>query len=115
MTNNPESEQGYEAMFSALPPSDDFVNEVVLFRAPGKDVTTDPDVRCEVERLASALEATGPDVRGSRSYYDAQDPSLVSPDRDATVLTIGMGPDAEDGIEDVIDVVEQADRRPATR
>ena len=59
MTNDPESEQGYDAMFSRLPPSDDYVNEVVLFRAPGKDVTTDPEVRGEVERLAAALEATG--------------------------------------------------------
>ena len=26
------------------------------------------------------------------------------------MITIGMGPDAEDGIKDVIDVVEQADK-----
>ena len=59
VTNDPESEQGYEAMFTRLPRSDDFVNEVVLFRAPGKDVTSSPEVRGEVERLAAALEATG--------------------------------------------------------
>ena len=46
------------------------------------------------------------------TYYGSGDESLVSPDKDATVLTIGMGPDAEDGIEDVIDVVQQADRGP---
>jgi uncharacterized membrane protein YdfJ with MMPL/SSD domain len=111
VTNDPESEQGYEAMFTRLPRSDDFVNEIVLFRAPGEDVTSSAEVRGEVERLAAALEATGATYRVT-SYYGSDDESLVSPDKDATVLTIGMGPDAEDGIEDVIDVVRQADRSP---
>ena len=111
VTNDPESQQGYDAMFSRLPRSDDFVNEVVLFRAPGKDVTTDPEVRGEVERLAAALEATGR-TASVVTYYSSNDKGLVSPDRDSTAITIGMGPDAEDGIKDVIEVVEQADRRP---
>ena len=83
----------------------------MLFRAPGKDVTTDPEVRGEVERLAAALEATGRTHRVT-TFYGSSDEALVSPDKDATVLTIGMGFDAEDGIKDVIDVVEQADRGP---
>jgi uncharacterized membrane protein YdfJ with MMPL/SSD domain len=111
VTNDPESEQGYAAIFRHLPPSDDFVNEVVLARAPGRDVTTDRDSQLEIERLASALQATGRTAR-VRSYFDDEDPSLISPDRDAVVITIGMGPDAEDGIKDVIDVVRQADRGP---
>src|ERR671910_549415 len=111
VTNDPESEQGYAALFRHLPPSDDFVNEVVLARAPGKDVTTDRPSRLENERLAAALQATGRTLR-VRSYYDDEDPSLLSPDRDAAVITIGMGPDAEEGIKDVIDVVRQADQGP---
>ena len=111
VTNEPESERGYDAMFRHLPPSDDFVNEVVLARAPGKDVTTDRGAQLEIERLASALVATGRTAR-VRSYFDDQDPSLLSADRDAAVITIGMGPDAEDGISDVIDVVRQADSGP---
>ena len=111
VTNDPESQQGYDAMFSRLPRSDDFVNEVVLFQAPGKDVTTDPEVRGEVERLAAALEATGRTV-SVVTYYSSNEKGLVSPDRDSTAITIGMGRDAEDGIKDVIEVVEQADRRP---
>ena len=111
VTNDPESQQGYDAMFARLPPSDDYVNEVVLFRAPGKDITTDPEVRGEVERLAGALEATGRTNRVT-TYYGSKDDGLVSPDKDATVITIGMGPDAEDGIKDVLEIVEQADRRP---
>jgi uncharacterized membrane protein YdfJ with MMPL/SSD domain len=111
VTNDPESQQGYDAMFTRLPPSNDDVNEVLLFRAPGKDVTTDPEVRGEVERLAAALEATGRTNRVT-TYYGSNDESLVAPDKDATAITIGMGPDPEDGIKDVLEVVEQADRRP---
>ena len=111
VTNDPESEQGYDAIFRHLPPSDDFVNEVVLARSPGTDLTTDPQAQLEIERLAAALEATGRTAQ-VRSYFDDEDPSLLSPDKDAAVITIGMGPDAEDGIKDVIDVVEQADRGP---
>src|SRR5215207_7267166 len=85
VTNEPESEQGYDALFRHLPPSDDFVNEVVLARAPGKDVTTDRPSRLEIERLAAALQATGRTFR-VRSYYDGEDPSLLSPDRDAVVV-----------------------------
>ena len=59
VTNDPESQQGHDAIGRHLPPSDDFVNEVVLFRAPGEDVTTSREVRNEVEKLAAALQATG--------------------------------------------------------
>ncbi len=111
VTNDPESEQGYDAIVRHLPPSDDFVNEVVLARAPGKDVTTDRQARLEIERLAAALQATGRTTQ-VRTYYDDEDPGLLSPDKDAAAITIGMGPDGEDGIKDVIDVVRQADRGP---
>ena len=111
VTNDPESELGYQAMGRHLPPSDDFVNEVVVFRAPGQDVTTSPEVRRAVEGLASRLEATGRTFSVT-TYYESKDRSLVSPDRDATVLPIGMGADAEEGIKDVIDVVQEADRGP---
>ena len=66
VTNDPESEQGYDAMFRHLPPSEDFVNEVVLFRAPGEDVTTSPEVRGEVEKLAAALRGDQADAAESR-------------------------------------------------
>ena len=80
-------------------------------RAPGKDVTTDRQAQLEIEQLAAALQATGRTAQ-VRSYFDDEDPGLLSPDKDAVVITIGMGPDAEDGIKDVIDVVQQADQGP---
>jgi len=111
VTNDPESQQGYDAIGRHLPPSDDFVNEVVLFRAPGEDVTTSREVRNEVEKLAAALQATGR-THAVTTYYGSNDESLVSPDKDATVLTIGMAGDAEEGIKDVLRVLEEADRGP---
>src|SRR6476619_6308244 len=111
VTNDPESQQGYDAIFRHMPPSGDDVNEVVLARAPGKDVTTHRQTQLEVAQLAAALQATGRTAQ-VRSYFDDKDPSLLSPDKDAVLITIGMGPDAEDGIKDVIDVVRQADQGP---
>jgi len=111
VTNDPESQQGYDAIFERLPPTGDSVNEVVLFSAPGVDVTSDPGVRQEVELVAAALEQTGK-TRSVVTYFDSGDESLVSPDRDSTVIAIGMGGDGEDGIEDVLDVVRLADRGP---
>ena len=111
VTNEPESQRGYDLMVERLPPSDDFVNEVVLLRATGRDVTTDDEVRRAVEDLAFELGSTGRTARVV-TFYDSGDEGLVSPDRDATVLTIGMGPDAEDGIKDVLEVVERADAGP---
>ena len=117
VTSDSESRRGYDLMFSRLPPrppagGDEVlaVNEVVIARAPGRSIE-DPDVRTEVERLASALEATGV-TRAVRTVWSTGDRSLVSPGRDATMLTIATGPDAEDRIEELIAVVEQADAGP---
>ena len=111
ITSSPESQQGYDAMFSRLPPADDFVNEVVLVHASGRDVTSDAEVRGEVQKLAAAIEATGR-TASVVTYYDSGDEGLVSPDRDSTAITIGMGADPEEGIKDVLDIVEDADGGP---
>ena len=101
VTNEPESQRGYDLMVERLPPSDDFVNEVVLVHAPGRDVATDAAVKSAVETLVFELQSTGRVAR------------VVAPlEGDSTVLSIGMGPDAEDGIKDVLEVVERADAGP---
>ena len=93
-------------------PSDDFVNEVVLFRAPGQG-RDDGSGRAPRGRAArGGARGDRPDLQGHDHVYSSNDAGLVSPDRDATVITIGMGHDAEDGIKDVIDVVERADAGP---
>ncbi|MCP9487745.1 MAG: MMPL family transporter [Gaiellaceae bacterium MAG52_C11] len=111
VTNDPESQQGYDAIRNAFPPTGDDVHEVVLVSAPGADVTADAGVRAEVERLAAELERTG-QTRNLVTYYESRDESLVSPDRDSTVIAVTMGPDGEDGIGDVLEVVERADGEP---
>ena len=111
VTADSESQRGYDAIARKLPPEPDAAQELVLFRAPGTDVTSNGEIRNEVEKLAAALEASGR-VRSVTTFYATRDASLVSPDRDATVLAVGMGPDAEEGIVDVIEVVEAADRGP---
>ena len=117
VTSDSESRRGYDLMFSRLPPrpaagGDEVlaVNEVVIARSPGRSIE-DPAVRTEVERLAAALEATGA-TRAVRTVWSTGDRSLVSPGGDATMLTIATGPDAEDRIEELIAVVEQADAGP---
>ena len=82
VTNDPESQQGYDAIVRHLPPSDDFVNEVVLVRAPGKDVTTDRQVRREVEQLAAALRGDRADGAGPLTTSTTRRTrGLLSPDR----------------------------------
>ncbi|HEX5801324.1 MAG TPA: MMPL family transporter [Gaiellaceae bacterium] len=117
VTSDSESRRGYDLMFSRLPPRPPVggeevlaVNEVVIARSPGRSIE-DPAIRTEVERLASALEATGA-TRAVRTVWSTGDRSLVSPGGDATMLTIATGPDAEDRIEELIAVVEQADAGP---
>ncbi|HET9509326.1 MAG TPA: MMPL family transporter, partial [Gaiellaceae bacterium] len=117
VTSDSESRRGYDLMFSRLPPrppadGDEVlaVNEVVIARSPGRSIE-DPAVRPEVERLAAALEATGA-TRAVRTVWSTGDRSLLSPGGDATMLTIATGPDAEDRIEELIAVVEQADAGP---
>ena len=111
VTNDPESQQGYDAIFRHMPPSGDNVNEVVLVRAPGTNITTDRQTQIDIQQLVATLQETGRTAQ-VRSYLDDRDPGLLSPDKDAAVIAIGMGPDAEDGIKDVIAVVEQADKGP---
>ena len=68
-------------------------------------------MRRAVDDLVSELEATRA-TQSIRTFYADGDPTLVSPDKDATVLAIGMGPDAEEGIKRVIEAVERVDAGP---
>jgi putative drug exporter of the RND superfamily len=107
VTNNPESERGYAIIESRQPPSDDDVNELVVVRSREHTVD-DPAFRSRVEEIAAAITETGaaPVVA---TFYETRNAQLVSRDRDATVIAVGMAPDAEDRIGDVIEVVQAAD------
>ena len=107
LTNDPESYRAERILDERLPPSEDFVNEIVLVRSDRLTVD-DPEFRQKVEEVDAAIEATGaaPVVR---TFYETRSRDLVSRDRDATIIAVGMGPDAEDTIPDVVDVVQAAD------
>ena len=107
MTNDPESYRAYDLVGEHFPPSDDYVNELVVVRSRSFDVD-DPAFRGTVDRLARALEDTGA-VQPVRTYTTTDAPELVSPSRRATVIPIGIRGDGESGIERVIAVVEGAE------
>lgn len=111
VTNTPESRQGYEVLRAKLPPPKEFVNELVVVRAPGRDVTTDPEVKAAVADLVAEIEATRATM-SIQTFYAGGDRTLVSDDKDATVIALGMGFDGEEGIKRVIEAVERADAGP---
>ena len=106
MTNDPESYLGYDLLEEHFPPSDDYVNELVVVRSTAEE----PDREALLRRAAGARDrdrghgrrAPRDDVRGSR------DPTLLAPNGRATLLAIGLAGDPEDSVERVIDVVEEA-------
>jgi uncharacterized membrane protein YdfJ with MMPL/SSD domain len=61
-----------------------------------------------VEAVAAAIERTGAAVVID-TFYETRETELVSRDRRATVVAVGMGPDAEDTIPEVVDAVQAAD------
>ncbi len=107
VTDDPESRRAYDLLGERLPPAPTYVNELVVVSSSGLTVDS-PAFRRKVERVLRDLRATG-SVHNVTSFYAERDRALVSADRHATVLPIGMGRDAETGIERVLDVVRGAD------
>ncbi len=106
MTNDPDSYRAYDLFGRHFPPTDDYVNEIVVVRSRALTVG-EPLFRKKVEALAGALDVTGL-VQPVRTFYDTGDSTLVAPDRHATVLTVGMKGDGDDGIGHVIEIVHAA-------
>ncbi|HYZ19212.1 MAG TPA: MMPL family transporter [Gaiellaceae bacterium] len=108
--NDPESEQAYD-LLGALPPAqpENIVNEIVVVRS---DRLTVDDARFRAAVLRLAAEVTEPPVVVTRDFYSTSDRSLVSPDRHATLITVGLLRDPENDVVPVIEAVERADRDP---
>jgi RND superfamily putative drug exporter len=104
MTNDPESYRGYDLLGAHFPPSTDYVNELVVVHSQLLPVS-DPAFRAKVESLAQSIEATRV-VQPVGTFYSTGDRQLVSPDRHATILLVGMLGDGDEGIEQVIDAVD---------
>ena len=114
VTNNPESEQAYELMGSRIPfDPDDEVNELIVVHSPTFTVD-DPEFRLEVFEL---ITSAGIRREGVVTHHPYEGPTigsdLVSPDRHAALITVGLIRDAESDVEEVISAVERADRASA--
>ncbi len=106
VTNNPESERAEERLLAAFPPDPDReVSDLIVVRSSGLTVDDD-EFRAFVEGLVRESNETGV-VSNAHSYVDVDDPSLVSADRQATLVPIDISDVDEAG--DEIDVVERAD------
>jgi uncharacterized membrane protein YdfJ with MMPL/SSD domain len=107
MTSDPESYRGYDLIAEHFPPSNDYVNEVVVIRSQTYDVGNRA-FRTKVEELARAIEQTGV-VQPVRTYYTERDRTLVAPSRHATVIPIGLTGDGDESVERVIEIVDAAE------
>jgi uncharacterized membrane protein YdfJ with MMPL/SSD domain len=109
-TNNPQSQRAKDALSQAFPPTAGAaVTDIAVVHSSRYTVDA-PQFRALVRGIASKVrQADG--IDSVRSYFDARDPSLVSNDRHATTVQIAAASD--DGMDDVVDVVERADANPA--
>jgi uncharacterized membrane protein YdfJ with MMPL/SSD domain len=112
LTSNPESEQGYTLIGEHFPrdSDDEYVNELILVRSETLDVD-DPRFRNTVERVLAEARATGY-VHNATSAYESDEPALVSRDRRATIIPIGLQGDCEEGAGRLFEIVRAVDAEP---
>ncbi len=109
LTSNPESEQGYELIGQHFPPSpdDEYVNELVLVRSERLTVD-DPAFRTKVGELLDEIRASGV-AHNATSFYESRDGALVSEDRGAALIPVGLQGDCEGSADRLIAITEAAD------
>jgi RND superfamily putative drug exporter len=115
VTNSPDSKVGWELLERKLRGPTP-VNEAVIIRSQSLSVDS-PQFRAYVEGISSQIKALGPDaIAGSTSYYESQLPTLVSKDRNATIIPIimaGTFDEADKNIGQILRIVEEANGRDA--
>ena len=112
LTSNPDSRRADALIDQRFAdegggPGED-ATEVVVVRSPQSTVD-EPSFRQQVETIAAELRAAG--ATQATTFYDTGEQRLVSRDRDATVILVALGRDAEDQIERIVDAVQGADGR----
>jgi uncharacterized membrane protein YdfJ with MMPL/SSD domain len=105
VTGNPESRQAERLFYGRFPPDQNAVDELIVVRSPTRKVD-DPAFKEFVSRLVAQGEATGV-VFHATIYYATHDPSLVSKDRHATLITVQRRAD----VDRLLSVVEREDGR----
>jgi uncharacterized membrane protein YdfJ with MMPL/SSD domain len=109
VTNNPESDRAEDRVLAAFPPDPEReVSDLIVVRSSGLTVDDD-EFRTFVEGLVRESRDTGV-VSNAQTYVDVDDPSLVSADRQATLIPVNISEVDDAG--EVIDVVERADDDP---
>jgi len=108
--NNPESKQANTLLRQRLAGSGGSGGSDELIIVRSATLTVDaPAYQSQVETLYADLIALGDGVvEGGVHYYMTGDESLVSADRHTTILPLTMAPDAEEVVEQVHEVVDNA-------
>ncbi len=109
-TNEPEFERADERMLAAFPPRpQNIVTDVIIVHSARYSVADDR-FRAFANELYGTLRASRAIV-GGRTYFQTNDPSLVSRDGHATIAPVFIADDT-DAAEEVIDGVRNADIDP---
>ena len=108
ITSNTESRRADRLQFAGFADGSPDVSEVIVVRSPTATVD-EPRFEAKVRALAAEVSAAG--AEQVTTFYDSGERRLVSGERDAAGMLVALGRDAEDDIEDVVDVVRAADGR----
>ncbi len=107
MTNNPESVQAGNLLNERLGKADSMM-ETVILKSPTLTVD-DPRFKRQTEHLFAQLTALDKSVvLGGVNYYQAGDPSLVSPDRHSTLINLTLPLGADEQVEKIYMAADQA-------
>jgi RND superfamily putative drug exporter len=110
VTSDTESRRADEVMFVRFADErrERDATEVVVLRSASATVD-EPRFERRVQGIAAQLRQAG--AARVTTFYDTGAQRLVSRHRDATALLVALGRDAEDDIEDLVEVVQDADGR----
>jgi uncharacterized membrane protein YdfJ with MMPL/SSD domain len=108
ISSNPESEQGYSLInrHFTYNPKAEWVDELVVVHSRSLTVR-DPAFRKKVQSLLSTI-VSSEGVHNAKSVYSSGDQSLVSHDRHATVIPVGLQGDCEHSADGVMAIAQRA-------
>ncbi len=112
VTSETESKRAGELFGQGFPqpPPEQDVTEVVVVRSESGTVD-DPAFERSVQRLVGELREAG--ATNVVDFYATDDARLVSSDRDATQVLVGLGPDGdEEAVKPLVAVVQALDGEP---
>jgi len=108
LLNNPESQQADDLLEDRLRGPEQ-AREFVIVQSPDRTVD-DPAFRAFVEGLVTEIRALD-DVTAAATFYETNDPELVSDDRNETLIRVQLDSDESEAAEHVGDLVELTEER----